>query len=110
MPDHSEQELRQLQATSHYRELLRDYVEVFTTPQGARVLEDLRGRCYVDRTTLTRPNLSGPVDVHHTIWCEGARAVYLGILERVDKGQRTRAPQQTHAVGTLVAEAVKLVD
>ena len=53
--------------------LQRDYIHIFESDEGKRVLEDLKKRCFVNQTTFVN-------DSHATAFHEGHRSVVLHIL------------------------------
>ena len=55
-----------------------DYKRVFQSPTGKKVLEDLKRRCYFDKTTFEKG------DTHHSAFKEGKRYVLLQILNMID--------------------------
>jgi len=64
-------------------DLVKVYKTAFRTPEGQLVLEDLKRRCFVNKTTV------GDENGKPTEWNEGMRAVYLHIetlieLEEID--------------------------
>ncbi len=60
-------------------QLTIDYKQLFASPQGMRVLEDLSSFCCERRTCYMQG------DHCHTIYNEGARAVILRIRLKIDE-------------------------
>lgn len=60
-----------------------NYFITFSTNAGQSILEDLRSFCYYDR-----PTYSSGVNPYDMAFREGKRAVYLHILNRIEKGKR----------------------
>lgn len=53
------------------------YQNVFGSPEGQLVLEDLKGRCFIYQTTAN-------ADSHKTFWQEGMRSIMLHIQGQID--------------------------
>ena len=58
-------------------QLAQLYKNLFTSPDGQLVLEDLKGRCYVYSTTANE-------NPHKTFWHEGMRNVILTIESQIN--------------------------
>ena len=67
-----------------YWQLVADYKGTFGTDEGKRVLAHLRMRCGVDDVTLPTGN-DGHIDSHHLAANQGRKAVYVEIMNHVDK-------------------------
>lgn len=61
------------------------YMRVFNTDDGAKVLQDLKNRCFVDMSTIPEPSPFGPqtVDPYVVIKNEGRRSVFLHIQTQI---------------------------
>lgn len=81
-------------------DLARAYADTFSTPHGARVLEDLKRRGYVGRSTLTAPITGAPLDALHTAANEGRRGLVLELMALVELGRRGRPLEAQTAAHT----------
>ena len=60
-----------------------NYRKVFGTPEGLRVLADLREFCRAD-TSCVVVSKDGKIDTHATVLAEGRREVWLRITETLN--------------------------
>jgi len=95
----SDEHLTAEQAQAARKALLDDYVLTFTSPHGARVLEDLRASAFVYRSTAVTDH-NGRVDPAGVVFREGARGVVLAIETNLRKAKQGRPELQTHAVSS----------
>jgi hypothetical protein len=69
------------------KQLIIDYKQVFLTPQGERVLEDLTKKTSLKRTTIPE---SGPINKDRILVEEGKRLMILYINTMLDKNPYER--------------------
>ncbi len=74
-------------AVEDIRQLKRDYQENFGTPQGVRILEDLRGYCGYDKSSF---HLGAPDSTAHS---EGMRRVILYIHAKIKRDDESLLKQ-----------------
>lgn len=76
-------------------QLIRDYKFTFGSPEGKRVLENLRKLANYDLSIVPTDN-NGQVDIYQVMKNEGQRAVVIHILRKIstDLGE----PKQTEAI------------
>ena len=77
----SERALNDKIATMTIEEMSASYKDVFSSPSGKLVLQDLKNRCYVKAPTYTAPNSVNPDEV---LVREGMRSVYLHIQTLIE--------------------------
>ena len=75
-------------------QLIRDYKNTFGSPEGERVLGDLRRHANIDLSIVPTDN-NGQIDIYQVMKNEGQRAVVIHILRRIrtdlDKPKQTKA-------------------
>lgn len=73
------------------RQLIIDYKRTFESPEGKRVLEDLRRKC----PTLTNPiEARNGVDVHMLLVSEGQNNVLKHIYRMLGRDPNTEPPER----------------
>lgn len=73
------------------RQLVIDYQKVFNTPEGQRVLDDLRHRCPFLTDSIAT---SGGIDVHKLLYFEGQRSVLLHIYKQLHRDPNAERPDR----------------
>lgn len=64
-------------------QVVKDYLEVFTSPHGKRVLVDLRRLSHFDFSVIPTGN-DGHTDTYDVMRNEGMRAVVIHILRKIE--------------------------
>jgi len=73
------------------KQLVIDYHKVFATPEGKRVLADLRKRCpFLTDSIATH----GGIDVNKLLYFEGQRSVLLQIYRMLHRDPNEEAPDR----------------
>ncbi len=83
-------------------ELAALYQRVFTTDDGQLVLQDLKGRCWYDRSTAAF--VPEVVETYAMIYREGMRAVLLTILTQLEPIESTVDSAATEAQNITIKE------
>ena len=79
--------------------LAQDCYAVFTTEPGARVLDWIKGKGHVGKTTLEAPAADQPVDPIRWAVNEGKRILALEIMVQIELARRGTVPQKTALTG-----------
>lgn len=72
-----------------YKQLVRDYKTVFSTPEGLKVLKDLTEKSILFRSVIS-PDPSVPVDANRVLYTEGQRSVLVYIYNKINTNLNTK--------------------